>query len=354
MSKEAVAEEEEVTLRDVAGEAWDEAMGESEEEEIEEEEQPAPTPDLDVEEEDDDDPDRDEADLDPDADADDEEEDDEGEGEDEDTAKAPQSWSPEAREVWAEVPERARKEVEKRELEMQQRLSQAAEDTKMSRAFNQAIDPYRSVIQMEAGGDAIRATASLMDLATRLRMGTPQEKSQVVADIIKNYAVDLGNLDDTLYEVFGSADNPKQTPAPAAAPQPTADPRVDAMWQEKQAQTGEAERAAQAEFDSFMADPKNEFANDVSNEMGLVFQNASQRGEQLTLDQAYERAVAMRPDIQNVIAGRAAPAADNTTSLKRKRRAAKGIKSSSTQTPAGEAKDLRGILSDKWDEAERA
>ena len=260
------------------------------------------------------------------------------------TLRAPQSWKPAAREVWAELPEAARAEITRRETEIQRKLTEVDGASTRMKQFEQAIEPFKHTIAIEANGDPIAATRNLMGVATRLRGGSQQEKAMVVRDIIQQYGVDIETLDSAL---AGAAPTEIVSSAPGAAP-PAADPRVDQLWQQQQAQmTLEQQRRLQ-EAQTFLNDPKNEFANDVRDEMADVLELAGRRGEDLTLKDAYQRAIAMRPDIQQIIAQRSTTTP--TESLKRKKRASTSIKG----TPSGgggEKKpvDRRGAIMAAWD-----
>ena len=242
--------------------------------------------------------------------------------------RAPQSWKPASREVWATVPEPARQEILRRENEIVDKLRKTAEERKSYQRFQQSIEPFKQTIAIEAGGDPIAAASNLMGVATRLRFGTQNEKAQLLAQIINQYGVDIDALDSAL---VGESPSPSQK----AAPQPVADPRVDQLWQQTQYQQEQTRAQRMSEIQAFMADPKNEFANDVRDDMADVFDIAQRRGESLTLKQAYDRALSFRPDIQQVVQSRTAqPRQTPQESLKRKKRASKQIQGGMAATPA--------------------
>lgn len=270
---------------------------------------------------------------------------------------APSSWSPQAREAWGTVPEEARAEIERREREIDKTLNDTASDRREAERLRQAVKPFEQTLALEAGGDPVAATANLLGVATRLRFGTQQEKAALVSQLVNTYGVDIESLDHALAGSVsppgaGAGNPPPGNPIPA----PGSDPRIDAMWRDRETQTQQTAHQQQQEVNTFLADPKNEFANDVRNEMADIIELNNRRGSQLTLQQAYDQAVVLSPNVQAVLtqrggapaagAGNGAPAAD----LRSKKRAAKSVKGSpSTGASKAEPTSREDQLRAAWD-----
>jgi hypothetical protein len=130
------------------------------------------------------------------------------------------------------------------------------------------------------------------------------------------------------------------------------DPRTDALWQRELQQQQAAEAAAVREVQTFI--DSKEFGNDVKEDMADLIAMADQRGVDLTLEDAYSRAIAINPDVQKVISGRAQAesAQGQQQSIRRKKRAAKQL-SSGSPSPASEGSkgSLEDDLNAAWDNA---
>ena len=96
----------------------------------------------------------------------------------------------------------------------------------------------------------------------------------------------------------------------------------------------------------------HEFANEVRTEMADLMEMAGRRSEPLSLDQAYERALLIRPDIQAVVQQRIAAgnAQQGNQQVAKKQQAAVSV-ASGAASMAGEQKpgnDIRSHLLAAW------
>lgn len=269
---------------------------------------------------------------------------------DEDVGSAPQGWRPEAREGWKDIPPAARAEIQRREQDIETKLGELSDRSHVANRFNEAVKPFEQTIAIEANGDAIAATQNLMGVATRLRFGTPQEKAALVSQIVQQYGIDIEALDTALSQNLppGGAQQPPASTFPASPP--AADPRVDQMWSQMQQDRQQAQQTRATEVEQFLSG--KEWGEDVRNDMADLIELASRRGEALTLETAYVRAVAARPDIQNVLRQRASatPSTDQE-SLKRKKRTASQIRGSSAPAQTDKKPTtIAGALNAAWDE----
>jgi hypothetical protein len=254
--------------------------------------------------------------------------------------RAPQSWKPGAREVWSQLPAEVRAEVHRRERETARVMQETAQARQVTDFVSKLQQKFAPALQAE-GVDALTAAANLMSLSSRLRFGTPIEKAQLAATIVRTYGVDVGALAEAL-------DGAPQGSAPAQQQAPVSDPRVDQLFQQleavKQQRQEQVIRRATEEVEAFGAD--KEFFSDVRDEMADLLEVAARRGVDLSLDQAYERACRMQPEISKVLDAReAAKRAENTNQFtQRARVAASSVRgtpaTASTPSPA----DLRASI----------
>ena len=238
--------------------------------------------------------------------------------------KPPQSWGVAEREGWGTLSPEIQNQISKREAEIQKALTHTGEARKFHEEFNQAVQPYLGFIQAE-GGTPMSAFNNLMQTAATLQAGAPQQKAQRVAELINHYGIDIQMLDTLLSgQTPESSDDARLGQMLDQRLQPMMkslnqfeENRVQATQQEEQRNT--------LALDEFFA--QNEFSGDVRHEMADLMEMAGRRGQTLDLKGAYEKALLLRPDIQQVITQRkaAANAQTNKQAIQDKSRAAVSI-----------------------------
>ena len=257
--------------------------------------------------------------------------------------KAPQSWKPGAREGFAALPAPIREEIHRREREVARAAQEHATARNVSTYVQRLQQQFAPALQAE-GVDALTASANLMNLASRLRFGTPVEKARIAADIVRNYGVDVVALAAAL-------DGAQNVQSQAQTGMQFRDPRVDQLL--SQLQSAQMERSqglqqrAEYSVESFGADPKNEFFNDVRYDMGDLMELAAKRGIDMSIAQAYERACLMHPEISKVLAAREAATRagnGNGSSIQRARAAASSVRGTPASGSTPPPTDLRGAI----------
>jgi hypothetical protein len=189
------------------------------------------------------------------------------------------------------------------------------------------------------GATPLEAIDAVMKPAMMLQIGNAAQKTQVVVDLIRDYGIDIRMLDSAL---AGEALPEKDDPVSRVL-----DERLAPVMEFIHEVRGSRQRAAQESqgqvaqtLQQFAADKANEFFEDVRNDMADLLDMAAQRGQSMTLKQAYDRAVKMNDDVQKVIAQRAA----------KKRSAGSSLRDSSIQGGGRAAPaDIRGALLDAWE-----
>jgi hypothetical protein len=254
-------------------------------------------------------------------------------------AKAPQSWKPGAREAWGQLPPDVRAEVHRREKEASRLVQETSQARQVTDFVGQLQQKYAPALQAE-GVDALTASANLMNLASRLRFGTPVEKAHLAAQIIRNYGVDVTALANAL------DGQPMQQGQ--QQPQMMTDPRVDQLFTQLQGMQQQREeqviQKATGEVEAF-GDGK-EFFEDVREDMADLLEVAARRGIDLSLEQAYERACKMQPDISKVLDAREAQrrAGTGQQSTQRAKLAASSVRGTPAGVSTSQPKDLRGDI----------
>ncbi len=269
--------------------------------------------------------------------------------------RVPVGWKGEAKLKWAEVPQEVRQEVVRREKEVNDVLRESAGSRQFQEAFERTIAPFQQFIAAD-GGDPLTATRNLMQTAAVLRVGSPQQKAQTVAQIVRQFGIDIETLDSAL------AGAPAQ-PGNGAGMSPDVQQYLQQQLAPVQQFMGNLQSRVQhanevqatevsSEIEAFENNPKYPYFEDVRDDMGWLFERANQRNEKLTLESAYEQAIRMNPKLSEIMskqqAAKQAQAANK--SLEAKKRAAASLRGTSPAPAApAEPKDRREALEWAWD-----
>ena len=260
--------------------------------------------------------------------------------------KPPQSWRPEVREKFAALPPEVQAEVVRREREVTTAMQEAAEARKVAETFSRVVEPYRAL--MTDAPDKV--VGNLLQTAAALRTGTPQMKAQMLASIIHANAVPIDLLDAAL---SGQAPQQQAQPqAPAFNPNDLLQQAEQRVFQRLQQQAQQSVQAkARAEAEAFINSGKAEFIEDVRPIMANLLAAAGQSGIALSLEDAYNQACMLNPDVSRVLKQReqAQQANASQASTQRARNAAASVRSSPAAPPATKPADLRSTILANWD-----
>lgn len=259
--------------------------------------------------------------------------------------RAPVSWKPEVREHWKGLPKGVKQEILRREQDIQTGMQQASGFRKLAQEYASTVRPFEQLIRAQNSTPA-QAITNLMQTASRLTLGTPTQKAQVITEIIQNYAVDIETLDSVLAGVeLPGTDNDPLLQQIDQRLQPISQ-FMSQFQQAEQEQTGVITQEALTELQQFAQQPEHEFYEDVRNDMADILELAVQRGRKVTLQEAYQQACHFNPEIKKVLDFREAKkraARPSGEDLGRKKRAASSV---SGRAPAGRLGQGGGSLRD--------
>ena len=262
----------------------------------------------------------------------------------EDGETPPVGLPPAAREVWKDTPKAMKEAIAKREHDFATGIQRYAENAKRAEGMDRVLQPYQQYLAMN-GGPA-QTINTLLQTGAGLQMGTPIQKAQMMAGLIQQFGVDIQALDQLLV-----GQTPREKPenqfnqlldqrlAPLQQKLSQYEQREHQLAQQAQAKVAE-------EVNSFGS--THEFYNDVRSSMADALDLAAQRGQEMSMEQAYNLACQMHPQISQILATRkAAPTAGQ-------RRAASSI----TGTKGGEGgtdanASLRASIEQAWESAGR-
>jgi len=268
-------------------------------------------------------------------------------------SEAPVGWSVTNKQEWGKLPEGVRTEIANREKQVNELFQQTADDRRTASNFNQLITAYAPVIAAEGVQNPMEAVQGLMNITATLQQGGPQQKAERIAGLIKHYGVDIGMLDNVL--AGEPVADPQQQQLNQMLDQRLApvNQLMEQLNQTRQQQAAQVQQEAGQTVEQFGANPKNEFFMDVREVMADFLDMASQRGQNMTLEEAYDRACALNPEIANIVASRRAQEqqASSQASIANKQNAASSVVGRQASAGGSRAdQDVRSLMETLWDE----
>jgi hypothetical protein len=261
--------------------------------------------------------------------------------------RAPSSWKPDAQAAFLKAdrgepltPQEIKiltAEAERRESDFHKGVESFKTHAQKARQYEQVVAPYAQNFQ-QLGLDAPTAIQKLLEADHKLRHSSPQEKAQYLAHLANQYGVSLGqvqnpqNNDPQMQYLVNELQQLRQT---------------QQMWQNSIQQQEQAK--ANHELTEFASGGKTHFEA-VRNDMADLLET----GKAQSLEQAYEMAIWMRPDVrQTLIEQQRIEAQKNYEQQQRSARAktasvsVRGSSPSSggSQPPSG---DLRALLESQF------
>ena len=254
--------------------------------------------------------------------------------------KIPASLTPALREVFKKAPKELQDWATKRETEFSVGLQKNAEWAQRAQDMDRVLQPYMPYIQMSGGASII---PQVLSTAMALSMGPTATKVRTAAQLIMDSEIPLEELDRELTAMLGGEARQQQAPM-------SDNERWLAQFREEQEGRRQWESQQQHQqvlsgVEAFVNNPKNEFANDVREDMADILDMAAKRNISMSLEQAYDRACKMRDDIQKVVRSR-----NNREEVRQRRNASSSIHGSpggSQMSDSGD--DLRKSLEAAFD-----
>jgi hypothetical protein len=262
--------------------------------------------------------------------------------------KAPASWKPSERENWTKIPVELQARIKAREAETDNILRETAEARRTHEFMNQLGTSYAPVFAAEGVQDVPTGIKGMVDTIALLQNGSPADKAVKMAQLISHYGIDIGALDSAL---VGEAPQNSQESELQQLIDQRMQPvnqllqRLDQTQQQSVQQSQEAANKQVAEF-------KGEFLSDVRNDMADLLDMAAARNQPMSLQEAYDKAVILRPDLQKILTKRKQneELTGRRNNIGNKMNAASSISGSRGGMASGNSDSLRGAIEDAWDE----
>ena len=237
-------------------------------------------------------------------------------------AGTPLGWPPELIGEFYALSRPVKNQILKQQGEMarerathQKTAKEYAEVSKRYNGLNAAMEPFLpSLKALDVVPEA--AVGELIQAHHVLRHGSKVERARLVAGLVRNFDVDVASMAS---ELNGEAQADGQQPTQAQPPQQRKleefrDPRLDAMLAGVQRVRQQREQQARAQKDAelqqhmlelqdFAASGEAPHFDEVLDEMEIVNAAAIRKGENLTVQQVYERACYLNPKVRNLMSG---------------------------------------------------
>lgn len=206
-----------------------------------------------------------------------------------DISKAPSSFRADAKALFEQAPEALRREIYKRENDFHRGLSESRTWAGIGQALHKEIAPYEALIRSK-GIHAEKVVGTLLGNAYTFATGSPEEKAALVLEIIDQYGI--------TGEAIQKVNQRRSTGKPAVDPQfAGVRKELDEVKGKLRSAEEQREQAAQADANDqaerFLADPKNEFVQEVSATMTELLR----KGLAKDLPEAYDKACRLTPAV---------------------------------------------------------
>lgn len=216
--------------------------------------------------------------------------------------KPPNSMPASLREKWKAVPREFQKYWNDRELDMAQNYTKLGNDAKFAKEIHGYIAPMSTLIK-NANTTPEAYAKSVFEASNTLNHGSAQERAAVLAQMIKTFQPDKATLQALL---SGQPVNIQKAPPPPV--------NIDVEVEKRLAERSQTQAQTQANdvIQSFIADPVNEFAQDVETQMASAISGGfiPTEGKSMPeiLKAAYDFACSNHPEIRAILTSRGQPA----------------------------------------------
>ena len=263
--------------------------------------------------------------------------------------KAPASWKPSERENWTKIPVELQARIKAREAETDNILRETAEARRTHEFMNKLGSSYAPVFAAEGVQDVPSGIKGMVDTIALLQNGSPVDKATKMAQLISHYGIDINALDSAL--VGETPQNSQESEL-----QQLIDQRmqpVNQLLQRLDQTQQQSIQQSQQEANKQVAEFKGEFLSDVRNDMADLLDMAAARNQPMSLQEAYDKAVILRPDLQKILTERKQneELTGRRNNIGNKMNAASSISGSRGGMASGGSGSLRGDIIDAWDDA---
>lgn len=208
----------------------------------------------------------------------------------------PKSWKKDMEGHWAKLPPEVHEYVYSREADIMRGIQQYQTSAKQ---WDAAVKPFEQFLRQNPNLNPVQAFHSLMAAHLQLSQGTSEHKQEILQKLMQDYGLSAPQ---------SASQNPLESEVSRLKQELLA---LKSGFTESQKRTYESAVAEQRKsVDSFFSDPKNEFAEEVQNDILRLIQT----GVASDLAAAYEQACWLNPGVRaKMLAKQQAVPAGNAT-----------------------------------------
>lgn len=236
-------------------------------------------------------------------------------------APIPQSYGAAVKSQWAKLPPDIQKDLTERDQAFHRELTKHDEDRNFGKQMKDVVTPYIAQIRAE-GAEPAQAVGNLLNMAHVLRVGSPQQKSELLLRTAQTFGIDLRQA------------------LQVQQAQPQLPPQVQNVLQEVQGikqrleqqetlKKQQEDNEVQSQIKAFGADPKNVHFEAVRPHMASLLSSGLARD----LQDAYDQAVYANPHTRSSLLEARAQDEQRVANTKAKAEAAKKAGSSIKGSP---------------------
>jgi len=206
----------------------------------------------------------------------------------------PKSWKSNVAPKWATLDPEVKAEIHRREKEITKAFGENNQSREFSKAFQEVIRPYEA--HLMSYGKPLEAIANLLQVEYALGSYPPVQRAQLMAKLIKDYSVDIKELDSAL--VGAGPTDPTKSALEQLLEQKLS-PIQNFIQQQQQLDLMRQQRTqsdASMEIER-MAEDSVTYSHfeEVREDMADLIELNAKRGRYITPGQAYNLAVGMNP-----------------------------------------------------------
>ena len=245
--------------------------------------------------------------------------------------RPPTNWKGGAKGEWANVPLSVRQEVHRIESEVAKVMQEAAPLRQFHQQFQQTVAPYMARIE-SYGTQPVQAIGNLLKADYLLSSAPKQQRAQLMAQFIKDYDVDIVELDNALSGSAPSNPQGQQSDVEQRIMQQVQQ-MVAPFYQQQQNQTRQLQERATTTVQQMSQDHiKYPYFNEVREDMADIVEMMAKRGVDISMEDAYARATRINPDVSSQVEKQVTMQSANQQHLQAQR--ARNASSSITGAPA--------------------
>jgi len=206
---------------------------------------------------------------------------------------APNTWRKEIAAEFGKLPENVREEIYRRENDFHKGIGQYKEAADFGTAMAQELLPYQQTMERHNvnARDVMKSMASSWNM---LVTGSPEQKAQLVLQLVKDYGIDFASL----------GTNPQQGQTQPIQDDPRLATALQRLEKLEGTLTAQERQRAEAEFSQhvdlvqkFGSDPKNKHFTAVREDMAKLIES----GWASDLQDAYDKAVWASPTVRPLL-----------------------------------------------------